>query len=72
MTRSSRNVNRFYTTGGNTRTGVKMGLFDYFSKKDKDVMCPECEKHKRHVKLVETDGKAMECPECHYAHLARR
>lgn len=49
-----------------------MGLLDYFRKREKDVMCPECEKHKRHVKLVESDGKAMECPECHYQHLARR
>lgn len=49
-----------------------MGIMDYFRKTEKDVMCPECEKHKRHVKLVESEGKTLECPECHYAHLARR
>lgn len=53
-------------------TGVIMGIMDYFRKTQKDVMCPECEKHKRHVKLVESEGKTLECPECHYAHLARR
>lgn len=41
-------------------------------KKRKDVNCPECEKHQKHVRLVAVDGKTMECPECHYIHLARR
>ncbi len=49
-----------------------MGIMDYFRKTEKDVMCPECEKHKKHVKLVEGDGKVYECPECHYTHMARR
>lgn len=52
--------------------GEAMGLMDYFRKTEKDMMCPECEKHKKHVKLVEVDGKTVECPECHYTHLARR
>lgn len=47
-----------------------MGLFDNLRRKD--IMCPECEKHQKHVKLVEVDGKTMECPECHYIRLARR
>ncbi len=39
-----------------------------------DKECPECARHRRHVKLVETDGKVLECPECHYMHphIARR
>lgn len=49
-----------------------MGLFDYFRKSKEDVMCPECEKQQRHVKLVKTEGREMECPECHYRHLMRR
>jgi len=49
-----------------------MGIMDYFKKAEKDIMCPECEKHKRHVKLVEGAGKVIECPECHYIHMARR
>jgi hypothetical protein len=47
------------------------GMLELFKRK-KDVMCPECEKAQKHVKLVEVDGKTMECPECHYAHLVRR
>jgi hypothetical protein len=45
---------------------------DYYSQKDKDVNCPECAKARRHVKLVENEGKVMECPECHYMHLTHR
>lgn len=48
-----------------------MGLLDNLRKK-KDVMCPECEKEQRHVRLVETNGKSMECPECHYMEKIRR
>jgi len=48
-----------------------MGIFDNLKKK-KDIMCPECEKEQRHVKLVESDGKSMECPECHYMEKIRR
>jgi Zn ribbon nucleic-acid-binding protein len=49
-----------------------MGLSDYFKRKEKDVMCPECEKHRKHVKLVEANGKVLECPECHYQHIMHR
>lgn len=45
---------------------------DYFKKTETDLKCPECEKHRKHVKLVETDGKTYECPECHYVHFVRR
>lgn len=45
---------------------------DYMSARDKDVNCPECEKARKHVKLVENEGKVLECPECHYVHLTRR
>jgi rubredoxin len=45
-----------------------MGILDYLKKREHDVMCPECEKHQKHVKLVEANGKTMECPECHYLH----
>lgn len=38
----------------------------------KDKMCPECAKHRKHVKLVEADGKVLKCPICHYSHLVRR
>jgi len=48
-----------------------MGM-DYFRKRDKDIMCPECKKQQKHVKLVAADGKTRECPECHYLHMARR
>lgn len=48
-----------------------MGFLEFFKKK-KDVNCPECEKHQKHVHLVEVDGKTMECPECHYIHLIKR
>jgi rubredoxin len=49
-----------------------MSASDYFEKIEEDKMCPECEKHKKHVRLVEAEGKVMECPVCHYTHLARR
>lgn len=49
-----------------------MSSLDYFEKAEKDVICPECAKHKKHVKLVETEGKVLECPACHYTHMARR
>ena len=49
-----------------------MGTLDHREHVEKDVNCPECEKHRKHVKLVETQGKVLECPECHYIHLARR
>ncbi len=62
----------FTTCAGILGRGFDMGVLDYFRKKEKDVMCPECQKHQKHVKLVETDGKTIECPECHYVHLARR
>ncbi|MGQ9587410.1 MAG: hypothetical protein ACUVT7_03395 [Thermoplasmata archaeon] len=48
-----------------------MGLLDNLRKAKKDVMCPECEKHQKHVKLVENEGRVLECPECHYTHLVR-
>jgi hypothetical protein len=48
-----------------------MGFLEFFKKK-KDVNCPECEKHQKHVHLVEVDGKTMECPECHYVHMVKR
>ena len=54
-----------------TLQGRSMGILDSFRKR-KDIMCPECEKAQKHVKLVETEGKTVECPECHYIHLARR
>ena len=49
-----------------------MGGFLELFRRKKDVMCPECEKAQKHVKLVEANGKMMECPECHYSHLIRR
>ncbi len=49
-----------------------MGSLDYHRTVETDKLCPECEKHKKHVKLVENEGKTLECPECHYIHLARR
>ncbi len=49
-----------------------MSSLDYFEKVQEDKMCPECEKHKKHVKLVEVDGKVVECPVCHYSHALRR
>ena len=41
---------------------------DYFEEVEKEGMvdCPECAKAQRHAHLVETEGDAMECPECHY------
>jgi Zn ribbon nucleic-acid-binding protein len=48
-----------------------MGLLQFF-RRNKDIMCPECEKAQKHVRMVETDGKTVECPECHYAHIIRR
>lgn len=64
---------RFYIQSGNCLVEeIVMGIFDYFRKRETDKMCPECEKHQKHVKMVETEGKQMECPECHYLHVARR
>ncbi len=48
-----------------------MGLLEFFRKK-KDVNCPECEKHQKHINLVAVNGKMMECPECHYIHMMKR
>lgn len=41
-------------------------------RKKKDVHCPECEKEQKHVKMMESDGKTMECPECHFLMRVRR
>lgn len=49
-----------------------MGILDHHRHVEKDVNCPECEKHKKHVKLVETKGQDLECPECRYIHITRR
>ena len=49
-----------------------MSSYDHYEEAEKDLMCPECAKHKKHVKLVETEGKVFECPICHYSHLQRR
>ncbi len=43
-----------------------MAALDNFRKTKKDINCPECEKQRKHVKMVETEGKGIECPECHY------
>ncbi len=47
---------------------------DYFDEKGKEdnIHCPECEKQRKHVRLVETEGETLECPECHYIHEIRR
>lgn len=39
---------------------------------EKDPMCPECQKHRKHVKLVEDDGKILKCPACHYSQFVKR
>jgi len=39
---------------------------------EKDKMCPECEKHRKHVKLVEADGGVLKGPVCRYSHIIRR
>lgn len=62
----------FIRSGDCPREETFMGILDYFRKRETDLMCPECEKHKKHVKLVETEGKQMECPECHYLHVVKR
>lgn len=49
-----------------------MGSKEHLNRTGKDVMCPECEKHQRHVKLVQSEGRTLECPECHYIPLSRR
>lgn len=73
MSRPVRNTSEGFIPAARIRiVGASMGILDYFKKRETDIMCPECEKHKKHVKLVETDGKTVECPECHYTHLARR
>jgi len=43
---------------------------DDLRKANVDKECPECAKHRKHVRLVRT-GEVVECPECHYI-LARR
>ena len=69
----NRNVTTFLPYSGIMPFGgFELGTLDYSDKVDKDLKCPECEKHKKHVKLLETDGKIFECPECHYIHLKRR
>jgi hypothetical protein len=45
---------------------------DYLSTREEDINCPECAAHQKHVKLKKTEGEQMECPECHYIHMARR
>jgi len=47
---------------------------DYFEedRKSLEIHCPECAKAQKHVRLVETEGENMECPECHYLHEIRR
>jgi len=47
---------------------------DYFEEEEKSlaIHCPECARAQRHSHLVETEGKVMECPECHYLHSVRR
>jgi len=40
---------------------------DYPEEEEKafEMHCPECAKAQKHKHLVETDGRAWECPECH-------
>jgi rubredoxin len=45
---------------------------DYFEEKESHLHCPECAKAQKHVRLVETEGEALECPECHYLQETRR
>ena len=47
---------------------------DYFEEKEMslDIHCPECAKAQRHIRLVQTEGENMECPECHYVRDVRR
>jgi rubredoxin len=45
---------------------------DYFEEKESHIHCPECAKAQKHVRLVETEGEDLECPECHYLHEIRR
>lgn len=68
-------VGRFYIASGNCAHGVsRLPNIDYLRKGEIDKECPECAKHRKHVKLVETEGQVYECPECHYMHphMARR
>ena len=51
---------------------VKVSGLEHLENIEKDKMCPECEKHRKHVKLVEADGKILKCPACNYSHLVRR
>lgn len=50
--------------------GAYMGILDYFKKRTKDKMCPECEKTQKHVKMIESEGR-LECPECHFIQRTR-
>lgn len=54
------------------RATVKVSGLEHLENIEKDKMCPECEKHRKHVKLVEVDGKILKCPACNYLHLVRR
>jgi len=51
---------------------VEMSGLEHMDNIEKDKMCPECEKHRKHVKLVEVDGKGLECPVCHYSRFIKR
>ncbi len=47
---------------------------DYFEELDEEGMisCPQCAKEQKHVKLVKSEGRQYECPECHYLREVRR
>jgi uncharacterized protein (UPF0212 family) len=66
------NVTTFLHALTDTTDGFEMSSLDYLEKAEEDKMCPECAKHKKHVKLVESEGKVVECPVCHYTHMLRR
>lgn len=47
---------------------------DYFEEVEKGeaLHCPECAKAQRHVRMVKSEGKGYECPECRYTTEVRR
>jgi len=64
----AKHLGRVYMASPDCVYGVSMSIF---RKKEKDELCPECEKQQKHVKLVKSEGQ-MICPECRYVLAAMR
>jgi len=46
------------------RATVEVSRLEHLEKVEKDKRCPERERHRKHVRLVEVEGRVLKCPVC--------